>query len=190
MPTPPGRVSPAPVRNTSTNSNNGPNAWTAEQQQEFLRALMTAPDNMPGRSTNKEPLADQAGGLGAEADGDIMGAMLNALAQMPGQGALPGLENKMGIPSMAGTDVNATTSRSIFVRLRPVIHLIVTWALLGFFALNMEPKAYAEQNSSIATTTVYGTLERWAQLARYVPKGSFAVQTVVGYKTPKTKVVC
>ena len=181
MPSPAGRSSPAPAKNPSASSNDGPNAWTTEQQQEFIRALMAAPENAsnPSSARKKEPLVNQTGGPSEDMNGDLMSTMLTALSQMPGQGAPPGLESMLGMPPMVDTQAKAVTNRSIFIRLQPIIHLIVTWALLGFFALTMEPKAYAEQSSNISSTTIYGTLERWAQLAWRVPKGSFAVQAVV-----------
>ena len=174
MPSPAPRASPAPPPVPPTGSDGGPTAWTTEQQQEFIRALMSAPS---GPTAGGPAPSLQSAGLNADTGDDPMAAMFSALTQMSGQGA-PGMGSIPGMPPMAGAEVPVAQPRSLFVKLRPLLHLLASWILLAFFALKMEPQAYAEQTGVVPTAS--GTLERWAELARRAPKSSFAIQAVVG----------
>lgn len=178
MPSPAARATPSPAPIPPTASNGGPSAWTTEQQQEFIRALMNAPEQAAQRSIASEPTASQAGaGLNADAGDDPMAAMLNALTQMTGQGVPSGFGDIPGMPPMPGADIPVTPTRNLFVKLRPLLHLLASWILLAFFALKMEPEAYADQNHTTAIPP--GMLERWARLAWRAPEDFFAVRAVV-----------
>ncbi|KAH8111427.1 hypothetical protein DFH11DRAFT_1729368 [Phellopilus nigrolimitatus] len=179
MPTPPARASPAP--NPNSNQAN-PSAWSAEQQQEFLRALMAAPELTgapPNPSLNArrafQAEADPQIGPGAEADAgggneDPMAAMLSALTQLTGGQAPPAL-NFGGMPGMPpmpmGPQTTAATTpaprRTLLQRLRPVLHLLATWILLAYFALFQEPDAYELRVARVGTEK-WGMFQRWAEL--------------------------
>ncbi|EJD04501.1 uncharacterized protein FOMMEDRAFT_155641 [Fomitiporia mediterranea MF3/22] len=200
MPTPPARPSPSPApappasshpHAGATNQNeSGPSAWTTEQQQEFMRALMSAPDRSssgPG-SAPSHPFGAPTE-PGSEAPDDPMAALMNALAQMTGQAPPnmggPGAMN-MNIPGMDPTTMNMNMNmnigprpRSLYSKLRPLLHLLASWTLLAFFAFFMEPKEFDSVHGSRATlSTTLSTWDRWAELGWKSTRRPFGVQPV------------
>ena len=184
MPTPPTRPSPSPSPQPGSSSNNASNAgqtgWSQEQQAEFMRALMAAPE-----ITGGQPQGASAPFPGAEAGDDPMAAMLNALTQMTGQ-APPGGTGGM-FPSGSETlQMQEQKPKSLFVRLRPILHLLLTWILLAYFAFVQEPQAYAAlpgaEDGALAARSIW---DRWAELGRRVPSRlgemSFGVQVLVSH---------
>ena len=191
MPTPPMRPSPSPSPGpgsapSSSNANTGPTAWPQDQQAEFLRALMAAPDiTGAGRSAGAAgaPLEP-----GAEAADDPMAAMLNALAQLSG-GAPP--TDAKGIFPPGAETMQEQKQKTLFMRLRPVVHLFLTWLLLAFFVFVQEPQAYAtlpgaNEGAASGTYAFVGSRtmwDRWAELGKRLPARvgelSFGVQPLV-----------
>ncbi|THH04801.1 hypothetical protein EW145_g5262 [Phellinidium pouzarii] len=183
MPTPPARASPVPVLNNPA-TDSGPSAWSTEQQQEFMRALMAAPEltgaTLDSRGPGARPTAGQVypdEGFGGGAGDDPMAAMLNALSQFSGQ-APPGLGSMPGMPPMTmGQSAQAipiATPPTLFSKLRPLLHLLASWILLAFSALVTEPKAYAAYSHSRSS----GSWERWAELGWRSAKEPFGVHPV------------
>ncbi|KAI5118517.1 hypothetical protein M0805_007686 [Coniferiporia weirii] len=179
MPTPPARASPAPASVPPSNSAAaaGPSAWSAEQQQEFMRALMAAPEltgpHRESQSTSTRREAPQVGleDFGADAGDDPMAAMLSALTQItgqtpPGLGTMPMGQTARGIPLVSPP--------TFFTRLRPLLHLLASWVLLAFFAMVKEPKLYVELPGAHAI----GGWERWSELSWRSAKEPFGVQPV------------
>lgn len=179
-----------------------------------MQALMNAPDLSGGRNPGAAPglaagggLAPGLGGSGIGGD-DPMAAMLNALTQQltggqspnfpPGAGAgagagfppmppIPGLGSGMGMGF--GSQTSAFDSppkpKSLFSRLRPVLHVVLTWLLLGYFAFVVEPGAYGALSvprggggvgEEPADVGIWG---RWAGLGRGPSREVFGVQPLV-----------
>lgn len=152
-----------------------------------MRALMAAPD-ITGRHTQDA----SAPFPGAEAGDDPMAAMLNALTQMSGQ-APPGGAGGMGMfpPGAENIQMQEPKPKSLFIRLRPILHLLLTWILLAYFAFVQEPQAYAALPGSAVETGSgsFGAIgarnvwNRWAELGRRLPSRigemSFGVQALV-----------
>lgn len=170
MPTPPVRASPTPEppRLDKPASSTQPSAWTNEQQQEFLRALMSAPDASRTAAASSNPfVADQAP-LDSGPEGDPMTAMLNALSQITGATGQPPPDS-----------IEEVVSRSLFSKLRPLLHLIASWTLLVFFAFFIEPQAYDVAPGSLALSA----WDRWSGLAKRSVRHPFGVQPIVRVST-------
>lgn len=172
MPTPPVRGSPAP----SNQRTDGPTAWSQEQQQEFIRALMA--ENLTGAPP--AGMGPQRGmpalGSNAPAPGggeDPMAAMMSALSQFSGQ---PGTNTEM----LSGQTMQAIRPRTMLQKLMPLIHLVATWALLGYFVLFKEPQAYELRTH---TAENYNAWQRWADLGWRNAKDGFGVQAMVSKRT-------
>ncbi|PAV21706.1 hypothetical protein PNOK_0166300 [Pyrrhoderma noxium] len=149
MPTPPIRPDDGPTPPLQKSSNEtGPTAWSVEEQQEFMRALMNAEPRIP------PGLGDGEGGPGGELA--AMMKMMGADSQMP--------------PPM--TQAQPPAAPSLYSKLRPLVHLLASWSLLSFFAFSLEPQAYASQPGS----QVSSVWDRWAELGWRSAKEPFGVQ--------------
>ncbi|KAL5495773.1 hypothetical protein ACEPAI_1237 [Sanghuangporus weigelae] len=164
MPTPPVRASPTPEppRAVKPASSNQPSPWTNEHQQELLRALMSAPDTNRTTSGTLNPFDTNNAPSELGAGDDPMSAMLSALSQMSGG------------PGQAAPEVTEAVPRSLFSKLRPLLHLLASWTLLAFFAFVMEPQAHEAASGSFASST----WNRWSELAKRSAKQPFGVQPI------------
>jgi len=147
-------------------------AWSQDEQREFLRALMAAPELTGGSPTSTQtgPALD----FTASAADDPMAAMMSALTQLTGQ--MPaGLGNAGGIPPGLKQMSDTPRAKTFAAKILPLLHLLATWALLAFFALYKEPEAYS---SALHVDGNDGILQRWAELAWRNTKGGFGVQPV------------
>lgn len=190
MPTPPTRGDDGITSlREDTDNKSGPTAWSVEEQQEFMRALMHAETNgaSNSRATRQPSLQNQT-----ELEGDNpMAAMFNALNHMYGGqvppdlgsgaggvgGELAEMMKMMGAgdqapPSMA--QMQPPTPPSLYSKLRPLVHLIASWVLLAFFAFSVEPQAYSSQPGSQHLSV----WDRWAELGWRSVKEPFGIQPV------------
>lgn len=193
MPTPPIRPDDGPTPPLQKSSNEtGPTAWSVEEQQEFMRALM----NAEPRVTTPNPRVDhpslQNQNINNMEDDNPMAAMLNAFTQLSGGQIPPGLGDGEGGPGgelaammkMMGADgqmpppmtqAQPPAAPSLYSKLRPLVHLLASWSLLSFFAFSLEPQAYASQPGS----QVSSVWDRWAELGWRSAKEPFGVQPLV-----------
>ena len=126
-----------------------PSAWSNEQQQQFLQALLGGPSlggprlpNVNAPVTNSpvpdDPLMTLMSSLGAEA----------------------GIGQRAGAASQARAEEKPKT---LIQKLLPILHVIAVWALVAFFIFWREPEAFRARNSAVVST---GDIwNRWARLA-------------------------
>jgi GET complex subunit GET2 len=120
----------------------GPSAWSNEQRQEFLQALLgSTPPNEP------HPVGiNVASGLpGAEPEDPL-------LAFMSSLGAGGASQSKM-----------EEKPKTFVQKLLPLLHLIAVWALVAFFIFWMEPESFRARHSTVISSS--GLWNRWARLA-------------------------
>lgn len=149
-------------------------AWSQDEQREFLRALMAAPELTGGPHTSS-PQAGSAPDFTASAADDPLAAMMSALTQLTGQPPVE-LGNAGGIPPGLKQMSDTPRAKTFAAKILPLLHLLATWALLAFFALYKEPEVY---NAALHVNGNDGILQRWAELAWRNTKGGFGVQPVV-----------
>ena len=173
MPTPPTSGQTPPLEASAPANDAG--AWSQEEQREFLRALMAAPELTSGEQNNNQP-SQFSQGFTASAVDDPMAAMMSALTQLSGQkpSGLGGIE----LPSDMNQTMLEPQARSFSVKLLPLVHLLSTWALLAFFVVFKEPQLYSTASH---VNDDDGILSRWAELAWRDAKGGFGVQSVVRF---------
>lgn len=148
----------------------GPTAWSTDQQQEFIRALISTPEVTGTESSVEEPRLSLTSDAGATRE-DPMAAMMNALTQLNGQGTIPG--------SVFPTEPAALLPKTIAEKLLPLIHLVAIWALLAFFALYKEPEAYKMHPNLSSESNFW---RRWSELSWRSSLDSSGIQTVVSLR--------
>ncbi|KAI9452184.1 hypothetical protein BJY52DRAFT_1294473 [Lactarius psammicola] len=172
LPTPP--AAPQPSRRVpdphgtrfssagSGGSHSDPPAWSDEQQQQFLRALLG------GTPPIGSPLGpDVLGPNGAMADDPLLALMSNFAA---GAGAGKGA----GSIPLSQTEARPKT---LTRKLLPILHVFSVWALVAFFIFWMEPEAFRAQNSAVVSSS--NMWNRWARLATgSVERSLWSVETV------------
>lgn len=140
-----------------------PSAWSDEQQQQFLRALLSG---TPPTGSPLDP--DVLGPNGAMTEDPLLALMSNFTA---GAGA------GKGAGSMPLSQAEARP-KTMTQKLLPILHVFSVWALVAFFVIWMEPEAFRAQNSAVVPSS--NTWNRWAQLATGSVEGSlWRVETVV-----------
>ncbi|KAI9437022.1 hypothetical protein H4582DRAFT_2099632 [Lactarius indigo] len=125
-----------------------PPAWSDEQQQQFLRALLG------GTPPIGSPLGpDALGQNGAMTDDPLLALMSNfATGAGAGKGA--------GSVPRSQTEARPKT---LTLKLLPILHVFSVWALVAFFVFWMEPEAFRAQNSAVVASS--NMWSRWARLA-------------------------
>jgi GET complex subunit GET2 len=126
-----------------------PSAWSNEQQQQFLQALLGG--SLPGESL---PLDVNAPITNNAAQDDPLLALLSGL----------GIEGSVG-PRGKGLPQPRTEpkQKTSIQKLLPLLHIISVWVLVAFFIFWREPEAFRERNSVVVSS---GNMwSRWARLA-------------------------
>ena len=141
-----------------------PSAWSNEQQQQFLQALLGGPASRgPPSFDVNAPLTNNA------TPDDPLLALLSGL----------GIEGGM---SRGGEALSQSRTepkpKARIQKLLPLLHVISVWALVAFFILWREPEAFRERNSVIVSS---GNIwSRWAKLAsRTVEQSTWGIEIVV-----------
>ncbi|KAH8990095.1 hypothetical protein EDB92DRAFT_1816936 [Lactarius akahatsu] len=173
LPTPPAasqppRRAPDPHGSRYGSSGSGtsppdPSAWSDEQQQQFLRALLSGTPPIGSGSLGPDVL----GPNGAMADDPLLALMSNFAA---GAGAGKGA----GSTPLSQTEARPKT---LTWKLLPILHVFSVWALVAFFVFWMEPEAFRVQNSAVVSSS--NMWNRWARLATGSVEGSlWSVETI------------
>lgn len=126
-----------------------PSAWSNEQQQQFLQALLSGPSLGGPRPPNvNAPVSN-----GPVPDDPIM-ALMSSL----------GVEAGIGQGAGVAPQSRAEEKPKTFIhKLLPILHVIAVWALVAFFIFWREPEAFRARNSAVVST---GDIwNRWARLA-------------------------
>lgn len=126
-----------------------PSAWSNEQQQQFLQALL-------GGSSLGEPhpLNVNAPDTNSPVPDDPLMALMSSL------GVGTGIGQGAGAASQSRAEVKPKT---FIQKLLPIFHVIAVWALVAFFVFWREPEAFRARNSAVVST---GDIwNRWAWLA-------------------------
>ena len=143
------RLSPSDTTSGLGSSPPDPSAWSNEQQQQFLQALIGGPLPREPRSFDvNAPVTNNA------APDDPLLALLSGL----------GIEGAIGqggeTLSQSRTEPKPKTP---IQKLLPLLHVISVWALVAFFIFWREPEAFRERNSVVVSS---GHIwNRWARLA-------------------------
>ncbi|KAJ7223239.1 hypothetical protein GGX14DRAFT_427193 [Mycena pura] len=139
---------------TNTNASNAspadqpdPSAWAADQQAQFLQALMGG--------------APPPGIDGAQANPFTAGNPLAALMGMGG-GAGAGMDANGGGPDVAGKARDVLPPKTRLQCLLPALHFAAAWALLLYFMVVREPAAHAHDATNVEGL---GFAWRWRHLA-------------------------
>ncbi|KAJ7356514.1 hypothetical protein DFH08DRAFT_932678 [Mycena albidolilacea] len=161
-----------------------PSVWSADQQAQFLQALMGA-----GAPPLPLPPSAQVGGVGAgaangtenpfaglEGAGNPLAAMMAAAAAAggPGGGSPFGAFGAGGAFSPdtglgLGKAPEVAKPKTLVQRLMPAVHLVAVWALLVYFVLVAEPAAHGAGVEGEEPGGI-GFAWRWRQLAAGVRK--------------------
>ncbi|KAJ3524794.1 hypothetical protein NMY22_g10852 [Coprinellus aureogranulatus] len=155
-----------------------PSVWSAEQQQQFMRALMTgsalnAQASQPAQEKGKAA-ADPAEPQLPPMDNPLAAMLFNGLTGggeggMPDLGALAALGGGGGLGgAQAGGEVKPKQPPSKYQKFAPLLHLVLLWALLSYFVFWFEPKVYSESVVD-AFPAVGGIWERWRGLGGAAP---------------------
>jgi len=126
-----------------------PSAWSNEQQQQFLQALLGGALPREPRSFDVHtPLANSAG------PDDPLLAFLSGL----------GIEGGIGRGAEAVSLSRTEPKPKTFIqKLLPLLHVIAVWALVAFFIFWREPEMFQARNSVVVSS---GNIwNRWARLA-------------------------
>ncbi len=126
-----------------------PSAWSNEQQQQFLQALLGGTLPREPRSFDVHtPLANSAG------PDDPLLAFLSGL----------GIEGGIGRGAEAVSQSRTEPKPKTFIqKLLPLLHVIAVWALVAFFIFWREPEMFQARNSVVVSS---GNISnRWARLA-------------------------
>ncbi|KAG2030051.1 hypothetical protein BDR03DRAFT_929313 [Suillus americanus] len=129
-----------------------PSVWSEEHHRQFLQALMGGAANSP---QFPQPQISTAASNGATAPppGDPFAAMMNSLQQMdPSRGGATG---KVPAPPAP------TKPPSVVQKFTPLLHILSTWLILGFFVLFKEPQMLVERSGGFSESF----WKRWAELA-------------------------
>lgn len=122
-----------------------PAAWSNEQQQQFLQALLGGPP-----LTGPQPLAINASAANSAVPDDPLLTLMSSLGVGVGGGGEyhPPTEAKL---------------KSHMQKLLPLLHVIAVWALVAFFIFQQEPEAFQARNAAVVSS---GDIwNRWARLA-------------------------
>ncbi|KAI0005294.1 hypothetical protein BJV74DRAFT_762210 [Russula compacta] len=125
-----------------------PAAWSNEQQQQFLQALLGSPPLTGPRPPDiNAPVANSA------VPDDPLLALMSSL----GVGVGVGLG---GGESQSRTEAKPKLHMQ---KLLPLLHVIAVWALVAFFIFRQEPEAFQARNAAVVSS---GDIwNRWARLA-------------------------
>ncbi|KAJ7020277.1 hypothetical protein C8F04DRAFT_1275331 [Mycena alexandri] len=166
-----------------------PSGWSAEQQQQFLQALMGGagapgaggPALTSGREASPDPFAGMAGMDGNNPFAAMMAAAAGGGGAGAGAGGFPpvgagmgmGADGMGGLSGMMGgmgkaPDVAPPKTRA--QRLMPALHLVAVWSLLLYFILVREPAVHeglmiASRPSLTEGQNALSFAWRWRQLA-------------------------
>ena len=126
-----------------------PSAWSNEQQQQFLQALL-------GGSRPSEPrtLNPNTPNTNSIVPDDPLMALISSL------GVEAGMGRGVGAVSQPRAEANPKT---FIQKLLPVLHVFAVWALVAFFILWREPEVFRARNSAVVSTG--DVWNRWARLA-------------------------
>jgi GET complex subunit GET2 len=142
----------------------GPSAWSNEQRQEFLQALLGSTPNEP------RPVGiNVASGIpGAEPEDPLLTLMSSlGVGEHVFQGAGGASQSKM-----------EEKPKTSVQKLLPLLHLIAVWALVGFFIFWKEPESFRARHSTIPSSG--GVWNRWARLASGpADRSSWGIETQV-----------
>ncbi|KAF7319731.1 Elongation factor [Mycena kentingensis (nom. inval.)] len=142
------RSSPAPPDFLGMGNGADPSAWNAEQQAQFLQALMGG--GPPGEGNNP------FGG------GNPLAALMSAAAAGAGEGnavgAVPG--GPFGPGPGAGKLPEVAPPKTLLQRVLPAVHVLAVWALVLYFVLVREPAMH--EHADVAGS---GFAWRWKRLA-------------------------
>ncbi|KAG7090635.1 hypothetical protein E1B28_009737 [Marasmius oreades] len=185
MPTPPARASPGPTTSPSSQrkpSTNQPepdvSAWSEEQQQQFLQAIMGGFGARGGPDSPGQPALGGTPGAPqippSLADNPLAAMLFGAAGAQGGNGSIPpfpppgiGLGKSPAMDGGIGTQVK-TKKQSKFQKLMPLVHLVAIWTLLAYFVLVREPEAHITLRGEVASDWK-GVWRRWAELAYRSP---------------------
>jgi hypothetical protein len=149
-----------------------PTAWTQEQQEQFMRALMGARLGVTTTSNPAALLGDTTPPAATDntLSPDPLTALMSSMMS-PSPGPLPSLNEVLSPFSAVADDVPSTLpgvtvpqpiqSRSFLQRLLPLFHLVLTFVLLGFFVLQ---SSSALSNAWVADSETE-SLTRWSYWA-------------------------
>ncbi|KAJ6569402.1 hypothetical protein B0H19DRAFT_1257055 [Mycena capillaripes] len=153
-----------------------PSAWSAEQQTQFLQALMGgggSPPSMPaltsgagaGLGGSPAPEANPFAGMGME--NNPFAAMMAAAAGGGGGAGFPPMGADAGMPGMGmgmGKAPEMTPPKTLAQRLMPALHLIAVWTLLLYFVFVQEPATHDVTSGGVGEPGGIGFAWRWRQL--------------------------
>ncbi|KAJ2915641.1 hypothetical protein MD484_g4753, partial [Candolleomyces efflorescens] len=155
-----------------------PSVWSVEQQQQFMRALMGASAAASSAGQDTPMLQSPLGDPNAPLDPTLppldnpLAAMLFGGAAGAGAGVDPkqqqGLLFPPGFQPQHAPDVSSSPPPRKFQKYLPLVHLVVLWALLGYFVFWFEPKVY-EANVVDAFPSAGGLWARWRELVGRSP---------------------
>jgi GET complex subunit GET2 len=141
------RMPPLDTAGRLGSSRPDPSAWSNEQQQQFLQALLGGP--MP---SEPRPLNDNAPVTNSAVPDDPLIALMSSMGVEAGIGQSPGVSR-----------AEEAKPKTFIQKLLPILHVIAVWALVAFFICWREPEAFRARNSAVIST---GDIwNRWARLA-------------------------
>jgi hypothetical protein len=124
-----------------------PSAWSNEQQQQFLQALLGGPPPGEPRPPNvNAPLTTSA------VPDDPLMALMSSLG---------GID--LGAGGAAPQSRAEAKPKPFIQKLLPILHVIAVWALVAFFIFWREPEAFRARNSAVVSRS--DIWNRWARLA-------------------------
>ena len=143
------RMSPLDTAARLGGSPPDPSAWSNEQQQQFLQALLGGPPPGEPRPLNVDsPVTDSA------VPDDPLMAFMSSLGAGAGVGRGAG-----AVPQSRAE----SEPKNFIQKLLPILHVIAVWALVAFFIFWREPEAFRARNSAVVSTS--NIWNRWARLA-------------------------
>jgi hypothetical protein len=161
-------ISPAPPQFPQ-----GPaDAMPMPSQQEFLQALMQSALTgvPPGQMPQMPSLGDaQNPGL-LDPSADPLAQMLAQMTRQMPQGG-----NGPNASDAQGGAMEAVRPKTLLEKVMPLIHLIVTWSLLAYFAVFKEPEVYDET----APVVKLSGWQRWAELGWRSPSDKVGIISLV-----------
>ena len=146
-----------------------PSAFSSEQQQQFLQALLGG--TTPPRTFDVNAQATD----GATPDDPLL-ALLSSM----------GIQGGMGLGAkVAPQSRTEPKPKTAIQKLFPLLHVIAVWALLAFFIFWQEPEAFQARNSVVVSSG--NVWNRWAKLASgTAAQSTWGVETVVSLQSVAT----
>ncbi|KAJ7652159.1 hypothetical protein DFH06DRAFT_1270430 [Mycena polygramma] len=150
-----------------------PSAWSAEQQTQFLQALMgggpppTQPALTAGRGGSPLPEGNPFAGMPGMENNPFAAMMAAAAGGGAGGGGGAGFPPAVaegGLAGMMGKAPEVAPPKTLAQRLMPAVHLIAVWMLLLYFVIVREPAAHEVASAGAAEPGGIGFAWRWRQL--------------------------